>query len=143
MTKITLVPIDIAQEQAGGAALGLAQDLAKLQGGKLVLLNVVEQMPGYIVSQLPVGFHEESLGEADEKLREIAGRHGLAETAEVVIREGRPSTEILEYATEIGADLIVIASHDPGLADFFLGSVAARVVRHAHCSVMVVRKPEG
>ena len=37
------------------------------------------------------------------------------------------------------ADVIVIASHDPGLADYLLGSVAARVVRHAHCSVLVVR----
>ena len=35
--------------------------------------------------------------------------------------------------------MIVIASHDPGLADYLLGSTAGRVVRHAHCSVLVVR----
>ena len=38
--------------------------------------------------------------------------------------------------------MIVIASHDPGLVDYLLGSVAARVVRHAHCSVLVTRKLE-
>ena len=36
-------------------------------------------------------------------------------------------------------DLIIIASHKPGLQDYFLGSTAARVVRHASCSVLVVR----
>jgi nucleotide-binding universal stress UspA family protein len=46
---------------------------------------------------------------------------------------------ILETAKEIGADLIVIASHRPGLQDYFLGSTAARVVRHAECAVLVDR----
>ena len=37
------------------------------------------------------------------------------------------------------ADLIIIASHKPGFQDYFLGSTAAKVVRHAPCSVLVVR----
>jgi nucleotide-binding universal stress UspA family protein len=142
MIKAIVVPIDIAEKEAGIAALELARDLAKTLGGKLILLNVVERVPGYVAAQLPTGFHEEVLSDAAARLNEIAGKHGLAETAEVIVREGRPSTEILEYAKEIGADMIVIASHDPGLVDYFLGSVAARVVRHAHCSVLVARKLE-
>ena len=122
--------------------MSLAQDLAKLQGSKLVLLNVLEEVPGYVVAQLPAGFHEKVLSDATNSLTEIAKRHQIADKAEVVVREGNPSTEILEYASEIGADMIVIASHDPGFADYFLGSVAARVVRHAHCSVLVARKLE-
>ena len=47
--------------------------------------------------------------------------------------------EVLEEAKEFGADLIVMSSHDPGLRTYFIGSNAAQVVRHAHCSVMVVR----
>ena len=46
---------------------------------------------------------------------------------------------ILEYAKKIEADLIVIASHRPDLLDYFLGSTAARVVRHAECAVLVDR----
>ena len=42
-------------------------------------------------------------------------------------------------AKEIGADLIVMGSHRPELADYLLGANAAKVVRHADCSVMVVR----
>jgi nucleotide-binding universal stress UspA family protein len=58
---------------------------------------------------------------------------------EVDIRIGHPSRTILEVAEEKAADLIIIASHQPGLQDYFLGSTAAKVVRHAKCSVLVVR----
>jgi len=137
--KTILVPIDIAEEAAGTAALRLGQDLAKMRGGKLVLLNVLEQVPGYVVAQLPEGFHESALLAAAARLKEIAREQELGETAEIVVREGHPPTVILELASEIGADMIVVASHSPGLVDYFLGSVAARVVRHADCSVLVTR----
>ena len=52
---------------------------------------------------------------------------------------GHAARTILDYAEQMKADCIVIASHDPGIQDYFLGSTAARVVRHAHCSVHVVR----
>ena len=44
-----------------------------------------------------------------------------------------------EKTNESGADLLIIASHRPGLQDYFLGSTAAHVVRHAACSVHVIR----
>jgi len=141
--RTILVPVDIAQIKAADAALELARDAARTHGAKLVLLNVIEQVPGYVAAQLPKTFHENALAEANARLTDLASRHGLAGEAEVVVHDGHPSTQILEYARTIGADLIVIASHDPGLSDYFLGSVAARVVRHAHCSVMVVRTAEG
>ena len=141
MIKTILVPIDIGEKQAGAAALGLAGSFAKVHGAKIVLLNVVEKVPGYLVSQLPSEFHEKALEDAEAALGELADRHGLG-SAEVLVRAGLPSTVILECATETGADMIVVASHDPGLVDYLLGSVAARVVRHAHCSVLVARNLE-
>jgi nucleotide-binding universal stress UspA family protein len=96
----------------------------------------------YIAAQIPAGFHKKALSDAAAELDEMASDHGVAEIAEIVMREGHPSTKILEFANETSADMIVIASHDPGLVDYLLGSVAARVVRHAHCSVLVTRKLE-
>jgi nucleotide-binding universal stress UspA family protein len=140
MIKTIVVPIDIAQAEAGAAALGLARDLAGKYGSKLILLYVLEGVPGFVLAQIPEGVHAKVLEEATAALNAFAAEHGLTGTAEVLLREGHPSTEILEFANETGADMIVIASHDPGVADYFLGSVAARVVRHAHCSVLVARK---
>lgn len=135
-----LVPIDVAQTEPAAAAMELAREIAEKHGGRLVLLSVLEASPGYVAAQLPKTFHENALAEAAACLNGIAAGYGVADSAEVVVLDGHPSTRILEYANEVGADMIVIASHDPGVADYFLGSVAARVVRHAHCSVLVVRE---
>jgi nucleotide-binding universal stress UspA family protein len=48
--------------------------------------------------------------------------------------------EILGVAEEADADLIVVGSHRPAMKDYLLGTNAARVVRHARCSVLVARE---
>lgn len=53
---------------------------------------------------------------------------------------GDPSSEIIDYAQTHEADLIVMPSHGrTGISRFLLGSVAERVVRYAHCPVLVLR----
>ena len=56
-----------------------------------------------------------------------------------VLVEGHSGRSILEWAEGNAVDCIIIASHRPGLQDYFLGSTAGRVVRHAQCSVHVTR----
>jgi nucleotide-binding universal stress UspA family protein len=52
---------------------------------------------------------------------------------------GRPDTEIVSHADDTQADLIVMGTHGrSGLAHVLLGSVAERVVQHAHCPVLIV-----
>lgn len=142
MGKI-LVPLDVNVGKTSREALALARDLAKAQGSQLILMHVIEQVPGYVAGYLPADFRVRAIEVAVETLREVAKAEGLSDDVDFEVREGSPSAEILEYAGEIGADMIVVASHDPGFADYLLGSVAARVVRHAHCSVLVVRHAAG
>jgi nucleotide-binding universal stress UspA family protein len=53
---------------------------------------------------------------------------------------GRPDAEIVDWAEEIGADLIVMGSRGVGrVRRALFGSVSNSVVRHAHCPVMVIR----
>ncbi len=61
---------------------------------------------------------------------------------ERVCRIGRPAQVIVALADELRADLLVIGSHSLDVLDRLLGTTAARVVNHAHCSVLVVRPPE-
>jgi nucleotide-binding universal stress UspA family protein len=56
-----------------------------------------------------------------------------------VVIEGHSGRSILDHAAENDVDCIIIASHRPGMQDYFLGSTAAQVVRHATCAVHVVR----
>jgi universal stress protein F len=55
------------------------------------------------------------------------------------LRFGGTYPEIPAEADEWGADLIVIGSHRPAMSTYLLGSTAKSVVRHATCSVLVVR----
>jgi nucleotide-binding universal stress UspA family protein len=71
----------------------------------------------------------------------FAGRSTASEVQFFVhARIGRPAEEILRLASEVGADLIFIGSHGKvGLERLLLGSTCERVVREAHCPVMVAR----
>lgn len=62
------------------------------------------------------------------------------EAIQIAVAVGDPSSEIIDYAKEIDAELIVIPSHGrTGISRFLLGSVAERVIRFAHCPVLVIK----
>ena len=135
MYKNVLVPIAIDHEAATEQALSVARLLVD-EGGSITALNVVEPIPGFIANELPQGQLEKTAEEVRHLLtREIGNVQGVSP----VIMHGHPGRSIVEFAERNGMDCIVIASHKPGLADYFLGSTAARVVRHAPCAVHVVR----
>ena len=138
MKKI-LVAIDIARSSGNDTCIKTAQDIAGTMDGTVILLHAIEPIQHYIVPSMPPGVLAKRKLDAEEETRKLAEQYSCSDA---VVREGRPATIILEYASEINADLIVLNSHDPGLAQYFLGSVASRVVRHAHCSVHIVRHPE-
>ncbi|CAN5874675.1 universal stress protein [soil metagenome] len=56
-------------------------------------------------------------------------------------RIGKPAEEVLQLASEVGADLVIVGSHSvTGLERLVLGSVSERIVREAHCTVEVARQ---
>ena len=103
--------------------------------GQITALTVLEAVPNYILSELPEGQIEHNRDAA----REALGKEVGADDVNIEVVVGHPGRTITDYADENGIDCIVIASHQPGLQDYFLGSTAARVVRHAHCAVHVLR----
>lgn len=139
MIKTILVPIDVAAVEAGIAALEMAQTLAGTKDCRFVLLSVIAPVPGYL-THMPADIPALLRSDVIDQLNRIINEHAIADTSEAEVRHGNPAVKILEFADEVDADLIVIGSHDPGLVDYFHVSVAARVVRHAHCSVLVARK---
>ena len=133
MYQDILVPIALDHERDVDAALAVARALVS-EGGTITALNVIDQLPSYATEYLPEE-HFESQQEGVAK--EIAGMVGKG--VGVAVIHGHSGRTILDYAEDNEIDLIVIASHRPGLQDYFLGSTAARVVRHAGCAVHVVR----
>lgn len=140
MFKKILVPIDISQSDSGKAGLKAAADLAGKTGAYLILLNVTGDVQNLVANLLPANYLETMQETAAEELEKLASAHGLeAGKYEVQTAHGQIYHEILSVAQSSGSDLVVVTSHQPELSDYLLGSIAAKVVRHAHCSVLVVR----
>lgn len=136
MYKKIIVAVDIAQLEKGERIFRKASTLLD-EGGTLLLLNVVEDIPGYLVSDLTVDLMVKARQEAEQILTDLRERAGIA--AEIEIRDGSPAREILAASEERGADLIIVASHIPDFSNYFIGATADRVVRHARCSVLIDR----
>ena len=136
MFKTILVPIDMAHVVEGKANIDIASQHADA-GAKIILLNVIEEIPGWAAAELPADLLDKSHDKVKEDLKAIANASGMK--MDVEVRSGHAYRTILDVAKEKQADLIIIASHRPGLQDYFLGSTAAKVVRHAKCSVLVIR----
>lgn len=106
------------------------------EGGKITVLTVIEAIPSYVAQYLPQDQQDRNRAETESLLAaEFAGQDDVS--VKVVI--GHAAQSILDVAEDAKHDCVIIASHRPGLQDYFLGSTAARVVRHAQCGVHVLR----
>jgi nucleotide-binding universal stress UspA family protein len=134
MYKTILVATDLSHPELCRKTLGVARRVGGSQS-RIIALYVAADIPPYVAAELPEGLLHKNVARARAEVKALADEVG----AESEVLSGHPSLRILEYTKDIGADLIVIASHRPGLRDYFLGSTAARVVRHAECAVLVDR----
>lgn len=140
MFKTILVPVDLGEVEAAQPALDKAVEIARTSGGSLRLIYVRAIVPVTYMEFMPPAFDEEQQSETEKKLGELAAGVALpAERVSAVVRLGSVYNEVLDEAEKTGADLVVIGSHRPTMATYLLGSNAATIVRHAKCSVLVVR----
>ncbi len=119
----------------GATSLEMARRL-RAEDGTIIALHVLEPVPGFASYYLPPDHESEIRKTAEAAVRD---RVGEQTDAEVLVLSGHPGSTITEFAEEVGADCIIVGSHKPELQDYLLGSTAARVVRHAPCSVHVLR----
>lgn len=143
MFKSIIVPIDIVQPSSWKSALPEAIELARASGGTVTAITVVRDIRAMLEGvQFPFQV-EIMMSKARDKLGEIvSGYRGGDVALEQEVRFGSIGHEILETARQRKADLILMASHQPGLRDYLIGPNAAHVAHHANCSVLVLRRNE-
>ena len=135
MYENILVPVSFEAGRDAHEALKIAQAIRQ-SGGKITILHVLEHLPEY-ASDLLSEDHVETVREAvTAKLVPLS--EGVSDI-EIVVVEGHSARTILDFSKKHQKDCIVITSHRPGMQDLFIGSTAARVVRHAQCAVHVIR----
>lgn len=136
MYQHIIVAVALDHENVAASLLDRAEKLAE-PGGTIRVVTVVEPIPAYVTAELPPDIFDGHVKAAQSALDAIAASRTTPVVTE--LRFGGPAAELMAAAEENGADLIMVASHKPGLSTYFIGSTAAKVVRHAQCSVLVVR----
>ena len=130
-----LLPVLFDDGHDTQASFLAAKKLAN-EDASFTVLHVMEAIPPSVSSQLPPQLLEEAHDGMERKLAEAAQAIPGADTVLVTGHAGR---SIVDYAQRHDTDCIIVASHKPGLSNYFLGSTADRVVRHAPCTVHVIR----
>jgi universal stress protein F len=137
-TKI-LAPVDGSpfSEQALQEAIRLAK-----QGGELVILSVLLELPAGIPHIPKLEQHSEQ-GVEDYVMRLENDVRNAGVRVSHSVRWGQPASEIVKAASEVGADLIVMASHGvgaagPGMPSYRLGGVTFKVLYETPCPVLVI-----
>ena len=132
-----MVPIDLAKADKLERAIATAGDLAKHYRADLVLVGATgnEATP---VARSPEVYRE--------KLAEFATEAGKAlgvpvKSDALVLHDLTVdlNRKLAHHAEEVGADLIVMASHVPGVTEYVFGSHGGEIAQHAKVSVMLVR----
>jgi len=145
MIKKILVPIDFSDYSK--KALQYTVKLAKSFNAELFLVYVIEPMvyPADLsMGQMVIPQSEVNLSEkANTELEELATNEiGDSLKYNIFIKTGKPFMEIIETATEVDADLIIIATHGhTGVEHLLFGSTSEKVVRKAPCPVLTLREP--
>ena len=140
MFRKILVAVDLADPAPTPMGLDQAIELMTASGGLLRLINIQPLLPATFMEYVPADFDAEQEKRATAALQEVIGRlQAPKDRVSGAVRVGGIYHEILAEAAEWGADLIVVGSHRPVVTDYLLGSNAKTIVRHALCSVLVVR----
>ena len=144
MYRKILVPIDLADLELAKPAIAAAVMMAEPSQGTIRYVNVLPLTPVMLAEYVPPDFEAQQRKSGEDALARLVEETGIDPArVSATVRQGGVYQEILEEATAIGADLIVMSSHQPRRASvrtYFLGSNAGQVVRYAKCSVLVVRK---
>ena len=154
LTRI-LAPTDLSKYS--GFALEWAAYLAQCMKAEMVLLHVLTDEEGKIIEevigegavvQIPKGIRQNVVEDRQKKLKDqyemVVPRDIKASLkVEQMTRIGVPFLEIMKVAKEKEVDLIVMGTHGrTGLAHVLMGSVAEKVVHHAHCGVLTIKHPQ-
>ena len=148
MTPFTHILVATDFGPAADRALAYACELAKAYACKLEVLHVVDDLTSLVASiptpSIDLGrMQVEMEEEAMERLRALVRREcPTSDAMPVTLTSHTPAFAILSYARDEKVDLIVVGTHGrSGLSNFFIGSVAQKIVRSAPCPVLTLHAP--
>lgn len=136
-----LLTIDLNDPQREVAAVKEAVKQSQAFDAELHVMTILPELNNFLMQQI----YNEEVGEkahqsAEEQLKIFCQQY-IPETLkpQLHVDSGIVYKEILQKAESLKVDYIVMAASRPELADYLIGPNTSRVVRHAACTVIVVR----
>jgi nucleotide-binding universal stress UspA family protein len=142
MYKNILLAVDLDDETSYREPLLSAVELARMFGARLHVFTVIREVEAILEAKAATLGYEVIVSDVENRIAALIRRVNASDlNPSILVAHGASVyVEILGAAEEAGADLIVVGSHRPAMKDYLLGTNASRVVRHAHCSVLVARE---
>ncbi|WP_306151703.1 universal stress protein [Roseovarius sp. MMSF_3281] len=132
-----MVPVDLVHKDSLAKALEVAGDMAKRHGAGIEVVSVGGALPGKL-GHTPEEFGETVRGFA----KELSEKFGVPVEGDPVIShdpEIETTKALMREIERTGADLVIVASHEPGVLEHVFSSHGGYIAQHAKCSVFVVR----
>lgn len=136
-----VVAIDFGESSE--RALQRAGDLASRYSAELIVVHVVEILsPAFPLALTPEPAHVEAA--VQKGLLSVVERlHAIVPGARSVLLKGRPAEQVISFAEDHSADLVVVGTHGRnGPSRWLLGSVAEKIVRSCQVEVLTVPQPK-
>ena len=137
MFQRILAPVDLAHLEKLERALKITVDEAQRHGASVTYVSVAASAPGELAHN-PDEFRAKL-----EAFAKQQAESGNIDTAALAVITHDPAIDVddalLQAVKDTGADLVIMASHKPGLAEYFWPSNGGKVASHTSASVFVVR----
>lgn len=138
--RTVVVPIDFSDDSEAAIRAGLIRVEDPNDLHVVHVLSPLDYSTPAVLREFASGEDREQV--AKQHIQELIEQAG-ATGAHALVLVGNAGIEIAAYAKRSNAELIVVTSHGRhGVKQLLLGSTAERIIRHAHCSVLVLRRTE-
>lgn len=141
MFKNIVIPVDLSDKEPMTAVLPIVINYANSFGAKLYFVHIIPDFGMKMVEDyLPKHWLKEQEDKYSQQIKELILQHvpkGIM--VDFHIGRGTIYDQVIQYSSDIQADLIILSAVRPQLRDYMLGSNASKIVRHASISVLVVR----
>jgi len=136
------IVVGLDQSPRGAVVFNTALEIARSSGAKLDVVRAVPlpvEFPMEALSISPDALPGRLLEHAQKQLEKTVAGAPKEVLDKVESQIGTPWQVVCDFAKERNADMIVVGTHGYSGLDRILGTTAAKIVNHAHCSVLVVR----
>jgi len=140
MYNTVLIPMDLEHEDMFPKAVALAQQLIGDENGEIHAVYVDQNLVHHGNFSLSEDAVKQALGDMKRQVKDLFKKYVPEHLrGKCRVKSGVVYDTVLEEADKVKPEVIIVAAGRPGFSSYLLGSNAEKILRHANCSVFVIR----